>query len=80
MCVAEVLCLFEDEVVLLQDKLLQNGLDRGLPGITYELADLQVCDREGRHLKHVAGRAVPLLTHTCARQPGASNQQATACQ
>jgi hypothetical protein len=40
---AEVLCLYEDEVVLLQDKLLHHGLDKkGLPGITYELADLQV--------------------------------------
>lgn len=40
---SEVLCLFEDEVVLLQDKLLHHGLDKkGLPGITYELADLQV--------------------------------------
>lgn len=39
---AEVLCLCEDEVVLLQDHLLQHGLDRGLPGITYHLADLQV--------------------------------------
>jgi hypothetical protein len=54
-CLAEVLCLFEDEVVLLQDKLLQNGLDRGLPGISYELADLQVHDREGRHPNHAAG-------------------------
>jgi hypothetical protein len=40
--VAEVLCLYEDEVVLLQDRLLQGGLAKGLPGITYELADLQV--------------------------------------
>jgi hypothetical protein len=40
-----VLCLYEDEVVLLQDKLLQQqGLDKGLPGIAYELADMQVCD------------------------------------
>jgi hypothetical protein len=37
-----VLCLYEDEVVLLQDRLLQGGLAKGLPGITYELADLQV--------------------------------------
>lgn len=42
MCPAEVLCLYEDEVVLLQDKLLQQGLDKGLPGIAYELADMQV--------------------------------------
>lgn len=40
---AEVLCLYEDEVVLLQDRLLQQqGLDKGLPGIAYELADMQV--------------------------------------
>lgn len=32
-------------MVLLQDRLLQGGLAKGLPGITYELADLQV--REG---------------------------------
>jgi hypothetical protein len=40
-----VLCLYEDEVVLLQDRLLQGGLGKGLPGITYELADLQVRGR-----------------------------------
>lgn len=45
---AEVLCLCEDEVVLLQDHLLQHGLDRGLPGITYHLADLQVPTPTGR--------------------------------
>jgi hypothetical protein len=39
---AEVLAVYEDEVVLLQEQLLQQGAERGLPGLKYQLAELQV--------------------------------------
>lgn len=39
---AEVLAVYEDEVVQLQQVVLQQGADRGVPGILYQLADLQV--------------------------------------
>ena len=53
--------MYEDEVVLLQDQLLIHGLQRGLPGITYQLADCQVrqpgssttAARTNRHKDHV---------------------------
>lgn len=34
--------MYEDEVVLLQEQLLQQGAGRGLPGLKYQLAELQV--------------------------------------
>lgn len=40
--VAEVLAVYEDEVVRLQLLMRQQGTARGVPGIMYELADLQV--------------------------------------
>lgn len=72
----EVLCLFEDEVVLLQDSLLLQdegddeegnegrGLSRGLPGITYQLADFQVChwDCVVCHVGHACSRCVLIIT------------------
>ncbi|KAF6261046.1 gamma-tubulin complex component protein [Scenedesmus sp. NREL 46B-D3] len=39
---AEVLAVYEDEVVLLQEQVLQQGAERGLPGLKYQLAELQL--------------------------------------
>jgi hypothetical protein len=41
-CCSEVLAAYEDEVVLLQEQFLEQGAARGLPGLVYQLADLQV--------------------------------------
>lgn len=42
MLFAEVLAVYEDEVVRLEQLVQQSGAQRGVPGLIYELADLQV--------------------------------------
>jgi hypothetical protein len=51
-----VLAVYEDEVVLLQEQLLQQGAERGLPGLKYQLAELQVtqhsCTRQATRFEN----------------------------
>lgn len=61
---AEVLAVYEDEVVQLQQQVLQEGAERGLPGLMYQLADLQV-SRQGEHV-YACTIANALLYGSCA--------------
>jgi hypothetical protein len=60
---AEVLAVYEDEVVLLQEQLLQQGAERGLPGLKYQLAELQV--RQSRQKQHNCSHRVCTAVAHC---------------
>lgn len=62
---AEILAVYEDEVVRLQLLMRQQGTARGVPGIMYELADLQVW--AGQHVHGLwQGSCEPYLSSTHA--------------
>jgi hypothetical protein len=67
-CAAEVLAVYEDEVVLLQEQLLQQGAERGLPGLKYQLAELQV--RQRKEMFTAAVAPWHLRAQISARWPG----------
>ncbi|WIA33536.1 hypothetical protein OEZ86_006660 [Tetradesmus obliquus] len=81
---AEVLAVHEDEVVLLQQQLLQQGAGRGLPGLKYQLAELQMLlpqlhqlayDLRRRRLPASEGGAAPAAAAAAAAAPAEEGLQ-----
>ncbi|KAF8058112.1 GCP4 [Scenedesmus sp. PABB004] len=56
---AEVLAVYEDEVVALQESALEGGAERGLPGLAYQLADLQMLLPQLHQLAYDLRRRAP---------------------